>query len=286
MRQLETEDEHATQVLITRISIRAEGVFLWASFAVQDVLAGLVKGDSLKILGKRLDLMADSLADLFLQRLQAIDKVHRKQAAAHLSVVVKVASRRTNVKKLNVPFIAFCCHSDLAGVLHGALEHKNPPTQEVQKLHTRLEELTVALKWQSAGLLDVRKHRCYSSQTELDRTCINFYCDDGRRYPAKSSLLGRVCLHHYLHTSVNLIHRSVIDFLTEDPRAIEFMKGSVCSDGMLNENLAESVSPCARMLFCMVIELKRLEVDTKKGTLKKTCAHIPSDMYFECVDPT
>lgn len=72
--------QHISQAMIRR----AEGVFLWATLVVQDMISGALAGDDAKTLETRLSALPTRLNDLFKDLLRNLDPLHLKQVRHYL----------------------------------------------------------------------------------------------------------------------------------------------------------------------------------------------------------
>jgi hypothetical protein len=77
---MEENSEYA-HTLITEITTKSSGVFLWVRLVVQSLLKGLVDGDRVSDLQKRLYDLPPDLEDLFLKMLDSVEERHREHAA-------------------------------------------------------------------------------------------------------------------------------------------------------------------------------------------------------------
>ena len=71
---------------------RAEGVFLWVKLAVRDQLEGFRNCDGADQLLERLRILPDEIEGIYINMLQRIDKVYRKEAAQYLHLVLSLRS--------------------------------------------------------------------------------------------------------------------------------------------------------------------------------------------------
>jgi hypothetical protein len=80
--ELERGDSESATELITNITEKASGVFLWVRIAVQSLLRGLANGDRMRDLIHRLEGLPDDLELLFRKILDSVDpayKIHSSQ---------------------------------------------------------------------------------------------------------------------------------------------------------------------------------------------------------------
>ena len=67
---------------------RAEGVFLWVSLAVRDLMRGLRNGDSPKQLEERLARLPDEIDKIYERMLDQIESVYRNEASVYLQIAL------------------------------------------------------------------------------------------------------------------------------------------------------------------------------------------------------
>jgi NACHT domain len=80
-RDLQEEDPKFAHKLVLEITSKSSGVFLWVRLVVHSLLKGLMDGDRLSDLWKRLYDFPPQLEELFLKMLQSIDECYREHAS-------------------------------------------------------------------------------------------------------------------------------------------------------------------------------------------------------------
>ena len=80
------EPQYANQ-LLEDIAQKAAGVFLWAHLVVRSLLAGLVNGDRVSDLQKRLDFLPPDLEDLYQKMLNSLDPFYFQHASQLFQIV-------------------------------------------------------------------------------------------------------------------------------------------------------------------------------------------------------
>ena len=80
--------DKTVQYLTAIILERAEGVFLWASLAVRDLMRGLRNGDSPKQLEERLARLPDEIDEIYERMLNQIETVYRNEASVYLQIAL------------------------------------------------------------------------------------------------------------------------------------------------------------------------------------------------------
>ncbi|KAM7215819.1 hypothetical protein V8F06_008760 [Rhypophila decipiens] len=79
------------QKLVYEVCWKAEGVFLWVVLAVRDLLVGIEKGDEMRQLERRLELMPSELQDLYRamrNRLGTENQLYEEDAATYFNLVI------------------------------------------------------------------------------------------------------------------------------------------------------------------------------------------------------
>jgi hypothetical protein len=79
--QLEIMEPVYADRLKEHVTVKAEEVFLWVFLVVQSLLAGLVNGDRICDLERRLDLLPSDLSDLYNKMLQSLDPFYLAHAS-------------------------------------------------------------------------------------------------------------------------------------------------------------------------------------------------------------
>lgn len=94
---LRREDPAGVDRLVSSVCREADGVFLWARLVTNDIMDGLVAGDSLEMLFARLERADKTLEGLFQQFLERIDPVHRPKSAKYLQIMVHKHDTRASL---------------------------------------------------------------------------------------------------------------------------------------------------------------------------------------------
>ena len=88
--ELEGQDPEYADSLLERICQKASGVFLWVRLVVSSLTTGLMQGDRVSDLQRRLDAMPPDLERFFQQMLDGLDPLYRAHAS-QLFQIVRVA---------------------------------------------------------------------------------------------------------------------------------------------------------------------------------------------------
>ncbi|KAF2262909.1 hypothetical protein CC78DRAFT_618133 [Lojkania enalia] len=75
--------------IVAEITRKAEGVFLWVFLVVRSLRNGLVKGDNMSLMRKRLDELPSDLQKLFENIIASVDSVYRRRMATTLQVALR-----------------------------------------------------------------------------------------------------------------------------------------------------------------------------------------------------
>jgi len=85
--ELEVREPKYARELKNHISKKASGVFLWVYLVVKSLLAGLVNGDRVADLEKRLDLLPPDLEDLYHKMLNSLDPFYYSHASQFFQII-------------------------------------------------------------------------------------------------------------------------------------------------------------------------------------------------------
>ena len=140
---------------------KADGVFLWARLALNNLIKGVLAKDSLDVLTQRLENLQNTLDGIFGQLLQGLDEVHRRSAANYLQFENHWYSGAPGTTELDLTVldVAFACEPDLSKHIRDLVlsEQEGLATQDaVDRCKQRLHDFATSLHARCAGLLDVR----------------------------------------------------------------------------------------------------------------------------------
>lgn len=99
-------EEQLTEILISRLICRSEGIFLWAHLVVESMIPGCLVGDDTATLLLRLDETPEGLDALFKQLLSRVDKVHHESLSLCLFHLDSNNCARTSEFDRSVSLIA------------------------------------------------------------------------------------------------------------------------------------------------------------------------------------
>ena len=143
---------------------KADGVFLWARLAMQDLVTGIWRRNSSQELEKRLEYLDNTLDGLFGQLLARIHPVDQVSAANYLKFQAHAYEDWT------ITEFAFGCDPELALSLESLVVESDDNINMKERLYLcmqGLEDLAVELSTRCAGLLDVNLYGDKLSKTGL-----------------------------------------------------------------------------------------------------------------------
>ena len=244
MKAMQREAPKKVQSLISEVSRRADGVFLWARLAVQDLIGGIRARDSLDTLMNRLSLLNNSLDEMFSQLLSRIHPVHQQQAANYLRFVMTWTEYRASCHPSpTLSHLAFGFCEGFKESVESVLGSKEVRVVEYDLFRQKLEDFQLSLLSHTAGLLDVT------------------YNDNSDHLPALTQTpheSATTCLaSHYTHcleyTRVHFVHRSAYDFLTENEDGKRLLSKAWTAEGRFHavaigavQNASETILACMR----------------------------------------
>ena len=252
-----TNNTKYQQGVVEKVISRAQGVFLWVTLAVKDLIHGINAFDSLHMLGERLELLPDDIEVLYFHMLSKIDKIHRKEAILCLQLALLTHS--FGLQRL--PVYAFLNYNGLQQFL------RNPPSvpkseliQHCRKFEGRLTEIC-------AGVLECQDEKnLWVSPTDEITMLYRHIVNDGSAENTESSDedtktsdedtktldedtesadedsdfsdgLEKIAESESEFESivVNFHHRAAFDFLAKSPKARKFMADFVQPESQLVE---------------------------------------------------
>ena len=211
--------------MIDTILRKARGVFQWVHIVVGYQIQGLQSKDSPRELWERLDELPEEIEELYAYMLRKIDRVHRKDVALYLQIILQVY-RTPSVSELVLA---------LYPKRHEILSQQSTlPLVEVASQCTLFRE---RLKLICGGLLEFRDRQDLSINSE-DKE-IEFVNEDTSSDQGESSLSStvrpnaferaKITFHQNWITRVHLIHRTAYDFLRDNQVGKEFVQSNTPS---------------------------------------------------------
>jgi hypothetical protein len=159
-------DRDLEATIVSDITDKAEGVFLWVFLVVQELIKGIRMGDTVQGLRERLAIIPPHLEDYFLYFFQRMDdKVHVRKGAQ-----IFMACSQTNRPVPLPAFVLFDQEDPFAHTL--AISHKTPDldwlrTEETERAKRRIYALC-------GDLLEVRKSIRHLSRPTALVTTVDF----------------------------------------------------------------------------------------------------------------
>jgi len=168
--------------LVDQIVEKSSGVFVWVEVSIQSMLRGLENRDRMAELEKRLDELPSDLADLYSHMLRGLSPLYRQQAAQLFQLALEAIKVQT-----------FCPITTLQMSFadDDAVETLDMPIQRISKEDEmqRSDEISGRLRSRCCGLLETRR--------------------------AKPSEKKMVSCFNYEFPCVDVFHRTVVEFLTD-----------------------------------------------------------------------
>ena len=218
------DDKYWLSYMIETIVEKALGVFQWVQIVVGYQIQGLQSKDSPKEIWERLNELPDEIEELYAYMLKKIDKVHRKEVASYLQIILQVY-RNPSISELTLAFyqrreILFSPQSTL-------------PLIEIASQCTLVRQ---RVKLICGGLLEFRERKDVSGESEdKESKFIKEESISVQEEPSSSTLQpdaferANTVFHQNWTTRVHLIHRTAYDFLRDNQVGREFVNSSVPS---------------------------------------------------------
>jgi hypothetical protein len=177
--------------LVEEVVNRAQGVFLWVFLVVRSLMEGLVYGDRISDLTRRLDSFPDGLAEFFQHMVNSIPKIYWPQTA--------MAFQLATSQSEPVLLFTYSVFDDLEDD-PDSLSDKYLESISTDDLFFRLEQMTRRLDARSKGLLETIE-------------------DEPGNYESHEEFL-------FLGHKVDFLHRTVRDFLMESTDIYDMLEAS------------------------------------------------------------
>lgn len=197
---------------------RADGVFLWAELAVQDVNRGIANEDSHEQLIHRLDSLPNEIEQLYGYMLGCIDNVYKTEAARCFSTLMN-STFDDRGSLLELSLVIGEGHKDDNSLSFANLS----AAQTLDFCNSTMRRLPTTC----AGLVEVREERAYSGDMNLPDLARRVLPSqfavsdiDLDNIPQEFSELLRI----RLYVRVRFVHRTALDFLQENGAGKKFMQ--------------------------------------------------------------
>jgi len=172
---------HASE-LVQEIVSKADGVFLWVTLVVRDLLSGLRNRDGISDLRRRLRALPSELGVLYEHMLGHVEPFYQDQASRTFQIYGVMVAHQTNVGALELEIATTATTQITIDTPYNPMDNN--------EIRDRCERLDAHLKTRCAGLLEIRE------------------------WDGEDSYLDTVQNGYFL--KVNYLHRTVKDFLESD----------------------------------------------------------------------
>lgn len=180
------------QALVSEVSIKAQGVFLWVFLVVRSLQEGVVEGDTVSILRQRLEELPSDLVEYFELIFSRVAPVYKKWTASALQLAL-FAARREKKTSSQIEHATNHARSFISYWL----------------LQNRLEDPDFAI---AKPLFDVDPHGCIN-MVQSTRKFISACCKDLLYVPKPPPAKGSDEQTYITQYKVEFLHRTVYEFL-------------------------------------------------------------------------
>ncbi len=196
-----SEDPLWPEKVTLRISLRAEGIFLWVALAARDQMHGLRNGDSLTQLEERLDNLPNEIEGVYAHMLSQIEKCYQREASKLLQVALHAAQHDVDCTLLG---LTLASHGQLNDIIASPGGIPEPDLLTIS--HSVRERIGITC----AGLLEIR------GEPEAD--------DPTLERGGEDTIYQIFNLDS--HVDVEFVHRTAIDFMQDQRQGGAFLKAS------------------------------------------------------------
>ena len=214
------DDKYWVSRMIDTILRKARGVFQWVHIVVGYLIQGLQSKDGLEELWERLDELPQEIEQLYAYMLEKIDRVHRKEVASYLQIILQVY-RNPSISELT---LAFYERRD---------QLLSPqPTLPIVEIASRCTSVRERMKLICGGLLEFRDRQDLSIKSEDNEIeCVNEGTSSDQEESSLSSTgqpdafeRAKIAFRLNWTTRVHLIHRTAYDFLKDNQVGKDFVE--------------------------------------------------------------
>ena len=210
--------------MTTEIVRKARGVFQWVHIVVGYQIQGLQSKDNLEELWERLEELPEEIEELYAYMLKKIDKVHRKEVASYLQIVLQVC-RTPSISELTL------------ALYEGRHKFLSPQsTLPLAEIASQCSLVRQRVKLICGGLLEFRDRQDLSIESEdqeIEWVNEETTSDQGESssstHQPNAFERANTVFRQNRTTRVHLIHRTAYDFLKENRDGKEFMKSNISS---------------------------------------------------------
>ena len=214
-----SRDRKSGEDLITAITDKAAGVFLWVRLVVRELLKGLRDGDSIRALWKTLEKIPADLNEYFKRLMDSISPENRLEASTLLQIALHTEHEFVSLHPLRLLDISFIDEERPDFALMGRYEFRNFDLGDREGLVFTLDSTLRRLNSRCMGLLECRYLTndslldLYELEPEEEEEAAAY--TNGINF--ESSLYPRIFegsnLLHPFTLTVDFLHRSCRDFL-------------------------------------------------------------------------
>ena len=273
MKKLEMRDADRVEQLMSKLCDKADGVFLWARLAVQDIISGLRSRDSLDMLEQRLQRLNNSLDGLFTQLVERIHPIHKINAAKCLQYVSHRVSENLSPQRTSVLHVAFALQEEFCSNMKVLFHSDTLSEDRIDLCKETLENLEISTVSQTAGLLEVQTHRDTPNLSDGQVCEGTLPCKPlaATKMEYSEAQLSALCYHYNHHTSIGFIHRTAFEFLQENNVARELMSHAASFGGRVDEIVACTFEKATQ---CMLLFARDYATSA-----------VPVTPYLSCIKP-
>lgn len=192
--QLKTNWKPSTN-LVSAVTDRAEGVFLWAVLVCKSLVSGMDAGDDDYTLHMRLNAIPSDLADLFKQMFAHIDDVHRADLSLYFLLLSwsTTAPNTPTRSSTSVALVTLLLSKHLYGSIQEYLD-------DCEMIHGRILA-------QSKGLIEIRHWASPSCSWSFRDMATGYF---RHRFLDVNDVLGA---RDYVNSDLGWVHRSAFDYV-------------------------------------------------------------------------
>ena len=231
---------------------RAQGVFLWVSLVVKDLVKGLRNDDSPKQLAERLASLPGEVEGIYERMLDHIEKPHRREAAQWLSIVLhfRLHDQYDNLSLLQFVLAAQEQLDEMIG------SHCRMPELELVATSRRVRKRIGTV---CAGLLEIHDEASTGVET----------------LGPEGDFVEKALLPLYSETTVDFIHRTALDFMRDRGQGGVFLEANLPLEFIPQVTLAQVSIGILRLFGCrdrtvtpIMREISRAENQTGVAQLR------------------
>ncbi|CAI7609738.1 unnamed protein product [Penicillium palitans] len=211
-------DQKTAYALISTVTDKAEGVFLWVRLVVRDLLKIIRDGDDIRTMYQKLEEIPADLNDYFKCLLFSVDPQHRREASVILQVALHEEHEFTSLHPLRLFDLSFTDESSPDFALVEPLNHRKVSMNDREGLRFRLDSTLRRLNSRCMGLLECTYNPGNLSDlfcgvsTEISKGTLLYQSRKFEPSIYSEIFNGPYLLHSFMLT-VDFLHRCCRDFL-------------------------------------------------------------------------